>query len=282
MFSGKRRREDEVPVMGSFKRVRVADDVVPKRKTLEQKSKPKRFFKQQSLPSSILAGNYRGVLSEYLMKDPTTRNHKLSFNSFIQMWERQSRKSKKAKKRKQTKRSKPWQTDCLLVVGGSTYEVAGIGKSKKLSVQNAAKQVLVKLGVIPPEKVKGENISTGGNLKNQGGVKTAGLREEIDGDSPWTQFLGKQQNEPGQWTKRQFNEYCKARNKVMQEQILIIMRETKEAMNVVMLKDKFPGPKERSPRRKAFRIVLHSMKDKGLVTVEKGGKKSKWKWRLIN
>jgi len=97
----------------------------------------------RSLPKAILQGNYRGGLSEYLMKDPTTRNHQISFNTTTISGVKKS----------------SFQTVCMLVLGGSTYQASAMGQSKKTSVHNAAKQMLVTLGVIPPNYIMGQNIS---------------------------------------------------------------------------------------------------------------------------
>jgi len=267
--SGKRLREDNVPERDSLKRPRVADGMSLKRKTLAQKTTKRQFPKPQSLPKAISQGNYRGGLSEYLQKDPKTKNHQLSFNTAT------------AKIGRRTQ----FETGCMLVLGGSTYQTVGVADSKKKSVHLSAKKMLVTLGVIPPP-VKEQNIPNqqatthGLGAESQGGED---FNQGVGGGSPWTRFLEQQQKQNNvneRWTKAQVLKYREESQEVMWEQIQIILKPNK-SMNVMVMKDEFPGPKEKRPRITALRIMLGRKLKKGLVRVEKKGKKSKWLWTLV-
>jgi len=247
----------------------------------------------KSLPQAILQGNYRGGLSEYLMKDPATRNHQLSFNTTTISGIKKS----------------SFQTVCLLVLGGTTYQASATGQSKKTSVHNSAKQMLVQLGVIPPNYIMGQNISNqpaGGNSFNSGsgfnqsgrfnqgrsgfnqggrgfnqgggGFNTAGgFNQGMGGGAPWTQFLAMQQNAgSGNWSKAQKNEYHNARINAIWEQVQGIMRRTRQPMNVLWIRKEFPGAKESRPRRKELNFLLYKKMEEGFLSRNETGDKPSW------
>lgn len=101
------------------------------------------FAGNKQIPQAILQGNYRGGLSEYLMKDPATRNHRISFNTTTISGAK----------------NVSFQTTVVLILGGNTHQATAVGSSKKSSVHNAAKEMLVRLGVIPKNYYQGQNIS---------------------------------------------------------------------------------------------------------------------------
>jgi len=283
---------------------------------------------------AILGGNYRGGLSEYLRKDliafrgvlHRTKNHKLSFNTATI----------------KSGRNSQFETCCMLVLGWSTYQTFGVADSKKKSVNQAAKKMLVTLGVIPPPNIikeqnipkqqassgkrsREENVPERDSLKRPRVVndmlperktlaqkttkrqvrkkqsltkaikqRTHGLGAEsqggedfkqgVGGGSPWTLFLEQQQKQNPvneTWTKGKRLMHRQETHLVMWEQMKIIMKRNKP-MNVMMMKDRFPGPKEKRPRVTAIGIVLGWMLQKGLVrVVEKKGEKSKWLWTRV-
>jgi len=363
VLSVKRLREENLPERDSLKRPRLGDGMLLKRKTLAQKTTKRQFLAQQSLPKAISKGNYRGGLSEYLMKDLTTRNHQLSFNTATTNNGRKTQfetccilvlggstyqtvgvaYSKKKSIQQSAKKmlvtlgvipppikqqSLSWsisqrnyrgglseylvkdlktgnnrlsyntvttkvgrrtqfETSCMLVLGRSTYQTVGVADSKKKSVHQSAKKMLVTLGVIPPPNLIKEQYIPNQQAPTHGlGAESKGgedFNQGVGGGSPWTRFLDQQQKQnpvTERWTKAKILKHRKESQEVMWEQIQIMMKPNK-AMNVMMMKDEFPGPKEKRPRITALRIMLGRKLQEGLVRVEKKGKKSKWLWTLL-
>jgi len=87
----------------------------------------------KQLPVAIKSGNYRRGLQEFLMKDPSTRGFKLTFdisNAYKKIVGFRSRGS-------------------LVVDNLMSLFAFGVGPSKRASVQDCAKQFLVRLKIIP-------------------------------------------------------------------------------------------------------------------------------------
>jgi len=102
----------------------------------------------ESLPKAIDEGNYRGGLQEFLMKDPATRGYKLNFDTtrvdpnIVRFGTRGN----------------------LKVDNIMSLHAFGTGPSKRASVQNCAKRLLVKLRLIPDSHCPFMNKSTSVNV----------------------------------------------------------------------------------------------------------------------